>query len=435
MGVRIMDKNFSLAFGEEQVTFTVPEEQLLDIVEGKEISPIIDVPEAIHQALTEPIGSPGLSTVVKSGDHVVIVVSDITRQWIRYDLILPTLIAELNTAGIVDRDITLIVALGAHRPHTDQENAEIYGKEIVDRIAIKQSYALNDEDFVPVGKTARGVNVRLNREVVEADKVILTGGIIYHSMAGFGGGRKSVLPGIAAYDTIQGNHRFCLNKIEGQGLNPYCYAGSLEHNEMHQDMLEMAEMLQPDFLLNAVYTPKGEFCRFVAGHWYDAWLTGCKTVEELYGIPISGKADIVVTSSGGFPKDINFYQASKAIENAYEAVKDEGVLITLMECREIGDPPDFSQWFDYSSPIECEAELRKAFTVPGFVALKMRIIAKTMKVIVVTLPENRKFIEKMGMIAAENMAEAFTLANKIVDKKLPSVTVIPHGGIVFPIIK
>lgn len=427
-------KQIKLAFGERQLSVNLPDRQAIDIVEGHPVPGVRDIQEAVREALHKPVGTPPLHSIVSAADKVAIVVSDITRQWVRYDLFLPVLCNELNAAGVPDSRIELIVALGAHRRHTTEENRKNYGEEVVNRIAIIQSYALDEQDFVKVGTTSRGVDVTINRHVVQADKVILTGGICYHSMAGYGGGRKAILPGVSGYESIQGNHRFCLSEKEGGGLNPHCAAGSLEENDMHLDMMEMARMVEPDFLLNAVCNPEGDIAAFYGGHWHEAWLEGCKRVREIYGVPVRAAADLVIVSSGGFPKDINLYQASKAIENASGAVKPGGVMIAVMECRDIADPPDFSQWFDYLSLTEREMALRKAFTVPGFVALKMGYIARRMPVIVVTLPGNAAFFAKAGMRAVTTMEEALDAAKGRLASQDYRVMVIPHGGTTLPLV-
>jgi len=428
-------KEISLAYGDSQVTIALPEDSILNMVEGKQVVAIADIPRAVRTALRSPIGSPPLSGVMKPGDKVVIVVSDMTRMWIRYDLFLPTLLGELNDAGITDGNITLVVALGAHRCHTVAENDLTYGADIRQRIKIVQSSALEKGDFVSLGKTSRGVAIEINRVVAAADKVILTGGITYHSMAGFSGGRKALLPGVSSYNSIQSNHHLCLHREAGKGLNPNCTSGSLQENEMHQDMVEIAQAINPAFLLNAVYTPEGDFACFVAGHWQEAWLAGCQTVRELYGAPVSGQADMVITSAGGYPKDVNFYQASKAIENAAMAVRVGGVLIALMECRDIEDPPDFSHWFTHQSLYEREKALRENFTVPGFVALKLGLLAQDFSVIILSLPRNRDFLEQAGMIVATDMEEALELGRKILGSPTPPTTVLLHGGSTLPILR
>ena len=197
-----MVKEFSLGFGSGEMKISLPKEQIINIVEGKPVEAITDVVAALKEAMNNPIGTDPLKTIVNKGDKVAIIASDVTRMYIQYELFLPTLLNELNVGGVPDSDITLVVALGAHRHHTHEENIAVYGQEVVDRIAIVQSYAPTKEDFVCVGTTSRGVDVYFNKHVVDADKVILTGGIVYHLMAGFGGGRKAVLPGISGYTSI-----------------------------------------------------------------------------------------------------------------------------------------------------------------------------------------------------------------------------------------
>jgi len=254
-------------------------------------------------------------------------------------------------------------------------------------------------------------------------------------MAGFGGGRKAVMPGISGYATIQGNHSFCLHDVVGQGVSPHCISGKLEGNNMHEDMTEMAELLKPAFLLNVVFNAEGKFSRFVAGHWYTAWLEGTRTVERIFGVPITAKADLVIASAGGFPKDINLYQGSKTIDNAFMATKEDGVIILLLECRDIMEPPDFSSWFNYESLYDREVALREGFTVPGFIAVKCGLMAKQIPHIVVTLPENKAFIEKAGMIAVTTMEEAMAIAEEKLGRKDYTITVMAHAANTVPILQ
>lgn len=369
-------KQISLAFGLQALTLCLPQESLLAYIEGRETTPVTDVARVVREVLNHPVASPPLRAVVQPGDKIVVIAADITRQWVRHDLFLPALLDELNSAGVADSNITLVTALGAHRRHTRDDNILTYGQEVVGRINIVQSRAVEKADFAYCGCTRRGTPVYINRHVLQAGKVILTGGITYHSMAGFGGGRKAILPGVAGYETIQANHRLCLSPEQGSGPHPECRQGNLATNEMHLDMVEAAAMVKPDFLLNAVFTAAGGFAGFVAGHWHEAWLSGCRQAAAIAGVPVAEPADVVIASAGGYPKDINFYQASKAIENACLAVRPGGILIVVMECREISEPPDFSQWFDYPTLYDREAALREGFTVPGFVALKLGFICQ-----------------------------------------------------------
>ncbi|MCM0757967.1 nickel-dependent lactate racemase [Sporomusa sphaeroides DSM 2875] len=430
-----MFTEFHLGYGSEEIKLSLPQQQILHVIEGKHVEAVADIPAAVKAALANPIGTPPLNQIVKTGDKVCLIASDITRAWVRHDLFLPPLLDELNAAGVPDSDITLVVALGAHRHHTAEENITTYGQEVVERITIEQSHAPAAEDFVKIGTTSRGVDSYIYKTVAQADKVILTGGIVYHLMAGFGGGRKSIMPGISGYSSIQGNHSFCLHDTVGQGISPQCISGKLSGNNMHEDMTEMAAMVGPAFLLNAVLTPEGKFAGFVAGHWHDAWLEGCRTVEDIFGVPITAKADLVIGSAGGFPKDINLYQGSKTIDNAYMAVKEGGVIILLLECRDIKEPPDFSGWFDFVSLQDRELQLRKGFTVPGFIALKCGLIAKQVSLILVTLPQNKDFIAKAGIIPAASLEEAMAIAEQKLGGKDYTITVMPHAANTVPVLK
>lgn len=424
---------FQLGFGSNKLEIALPDKQIINVVEGKPVEPIKDPRLALHEVIYHPVGSSPFSEIFKPGDKVAIVVSDLTRVWLHYNKWLPPLLDELNQLGVPDSDITVVVALGAHRRHTSSEHVRTYGTETVNRVEIVQSYAPIRDDFTYVGRTSRGVEVALNKYVLATDKVILTGGIVYHDMAGFGGGPKAILPGISGYETIQQNHRHCLHAISGRGLNPNCTRGKLTGNPMHEDLAEIAEMLNPAFLINVVMTPDGELAQFFAGHWRKAWKAGCEKVTEVYGVPITAKADLVIASSGGYPRDINMYQGSKTVANAFSACKDDGVLILFMECREISEPPDFSQWFEYDTTYALEMKLRQEFTVPGFTALKIRTRAAMIPHIVVTLPQNKKRIEKMGMRSVSTAEEALELAERLLGRKEFTISVMSQAANTVPL--
>lgn len=429
------DKMIEFGFGSQTVKFALPAEKIINEIEGQPAQAITDVPAALRQALSNPIDSPPLKKLVAKGDKVAIIGSDITRGWIKYEQFLPTLLDELNSAGVPDSDIFIVVGLGGHRGHTPQEDEAVYGEEVCRRVKIYQHDAFDEKKLTYMGKTTRGVNFYLNKQVAEADKVILTGGIVYHLMAGFGGGRKSIMPGVSAYTSIQENHLLCMHREVGKGMSLEIGSGLKEGNPMYEDMLEIAAMAKPTFLVNSVYTPEGKFARFVAGHWKTAWEEGCREVERIYGIPIQQKADLVVASSGGFPKDINLYQGSKTIDNAYMAVKPNGVIICFMECRDIAEPPEFSDWFKHPTLLDFEKAVRKNFTIPGFVAFKCAVIARQHPLIVVTKPENVDFVKKTGMIPATSAEEALAIARQKLGREDYTITVMGHAANTVPLYK
>lgn len=422
-----------IPFGESTLRVALPGEHVINEVRGQKKAPIVDVAAAVRQALRQPVDSPSLRELVRPGEKITIIVSDITRRWVRFDLFLPVLLDELNCYGVADENIRLVVALGAHRPQTEEENELVFGLEVVRRVAVYQSQAQKEDDFVCLGTTSRGTPVSIHKLVANADKVIITGGIVYHIMAGFGGGRKAIMPGVSAYRSIQANHRLCLHPDAGGGIHPEAYAGSVEDNAMNLDQLEIGELVKPSFLLNAVFTPEGKFARFVAGHWLKAWEEGCREVVKSFGVPIREKTDLVVASAGGYPKDINLYQATKTIANAFQAVKEKGVIIFFLECRDIEEPPEFSDWFQYDIA-QRERLLRKAFTVPGFSALKIGVIAEEVSLIVVSLPQNKSFFEKAGFLVAETPAEALAKAEQLLGRDDYSISIMAHAADTLPLL-
>jgi nickel-dependent lactate racemase len=428
-------KTINFGFGDKSIPVTLPAEKIMYEIEGKPAQGITNIPEAVKEALRNPIGSPPLKEVVCPGDTVVIIVSDITRGWIQSNVFLPILLNELNAAGIPDKDISIVIALGTHRPHTEQENVVVCGEEVCHRVAFYAHDCLDQSQLTYLGTTKRGTPAYINKHVAAADKVILTGGIVFHLMGGFGGGRKSVMPGVSGDVTIQTNHSLGLHAQVGHGANPECMSGKLVGNPVHEDMADVAELLNPAFLLNAVYTPEGEFAQFFAGHWYKAWEAGCKKVAEIYGIPIEKQADLVIASAGGFPKDINLYQGSKTIDNAFLAVKPGGVIIAFMECRDIAEPAEFSDWFRYKDLLEFEKAVRAHFTIPGFIAFKLADIAQKNTLIVVTKPENAEFIRNTGMIPAFSAEEALTIAKAKLRRENYTITCMTHGANTAPLLK
>ena len=429
------EKIFKFGFGSGTVELALTESQVIHEIDGRPAKAIEDLPKAVQEALRNPIGTPPLKEIVRPGETVAIVVSDITRAWVKANHFLPTLLDELNAAGIPDSDIFIMVALGAHRPHTEEENITVCGAAVCHRIRIYQHNARDKNGLVYCGRSTRGVETWINKKVKEADRIILTGGIVYHLMAGFGAGRKAVMPGISGYDTIQANHRFCLHPEIGGGINPHCMSGRTDGNEMHEDQMEIAGFVSPDFLLNVVFTPEGKFAGIFAGHWQKAWEEGCKFMEQLYGIPIDSRADLVIASAGGFPKDINLYQGAKTLDNAYMATKPGGVAICFMECRDIYEPAEFSNWFKYPDTLTFENALREAFTVPGFIAFKCLSIASSISMIVVTRPENADFIRKTGMIPAASAAEAMKIAREKIGRSDFTISVMTHAANTVPLLK
>ena len=327
-------------------------------------------------------------------------------------------------------------AAGLYKDAVDTLDAAVTlcGETVCHRVRVLNHDAWDEANMVYLGKTSRGTEVSVNRLVAEADRVILTGGIIYHYMVGYGGGRKSILPGCSSIKTIRQNHLWALAPGGASGSNPNAFSGRTEGNECHEDMMEIAAFVKPDFILNVVPTPKGDFAGIFAGNWISAWQKGTKLVDEIYGVAIPEKGDIVITTAGGFPKDINLYQTGKTMDNAYYAVKRGGVVILLSECPDIYEPPEFSDWFKYGSRQEMEAALRKNFGIPGWVVLKEMECGDIATFVMVTLPQNAELVKKANMIPVSTIEEALAIAKERCASDAPRYIVMPQGANTVPLL-
>lgn len=422
-----------LAYGHEMLSFSLPATVNVQEIEAKASQPILDIEQAILQALARPLGTAPLSEVVTLGDKVVIVVSDITRLWVRTDVLLPVLLDVLNEAGIPDQDISIVTATGDHRLQTLEEHTAICGAKVLARVPMFD-HECRAEDLVDMGKSSQGTPILVNRRVWEADKVILTGGIAYHLLAGFGGGRKSIAPGVCGYEMIQQNHALALLGGGPSGLNPNIQSGKMEGNPVAEDMLEIARLVGVDFILNVVVNEKKEFVYLAAGELHQAHLAGCRVTEEIFGIEIDQRADLVIASSGGYPKDTQLYQTIKTLDNATYAVAEGGVIILVSECSEgMGSLP-FQEFFNHGEVEDMNAKLHANFTMPGFISLRTASICrKTPVILISSLPED--LVKQVKMIPAHNPVEALQLASQILGRQPDSVYIMPHGGSTFPIVR
>jgi len=365
----------------------------------------------------------------RPGERVVIVTSDITR-YTGSEIYLPLLVDRLNRQGIPDRDIEILIALGIHRKQTSHEHERIVGP-LFGRIRVTDHDCDNPAELAYVGRTSNGIEVSVNRRAVEADRLILTGVIGFHYFAGFGGGRKSLLPGIASRQACMASHFSVLNPRPGSGKNPLAVTGNLEGNPVHQAMVEACAMAEPAFILNTVLTPDKRIMAAFCGDWREAHAAGCRFYAERFSFPLTERADLVVVSCGGFPKDINLIQAHKSMEYASQALKERGVMILLAECRDGFGNATFFNWFRHTRLDAFEAALRERYEINGQTAYSMLMKAQRFRIILVSrFPEHE--VEAMGMLPARSLAEAFSTAEGLLPPAWRAL-VMPEGGSVLPV--
>ena len=406
---------YKIPYGKGEQVVSLPEEHVSQVL----LPPVIDKPQTVaklmEEALAHPIGTPTLDQMVKPGEKVVLLVSDITRAWARFDLFLPILVARLNQIGVPDADISIIIATGKHRLNSAAEKEEIIGSELFHRIKVYDHNPAT-EACVYLGTTKRGTPVWINKQVAAADKVILTGGLSPHIYAGFGGGRKSVLPGIAGAESINHNHNLALTDEIGGGVNP------------DTSIMRM---------VNAIMDAEGNFFKIMAGHWYEAWLQGTKEVMKLQGVPLKEKSDVVIVSGGGYPRDISLYQGMKCYAPGAAALKEGGILIAVLRCQDMTEPPAFFESFRYTDLKQMELDVRADFTVPFYVAFYMCCLARHFTIILVTEPENFANARKTGATPAATLQDAWKLAEaklKEQGKTDYTINIMPYGGDTLPVL-
>jgi len=415
-------EEFSFRYGSGTRRLSVPSQYRCETLLPCSIPALNDPVSAIRAALAQPIGAAPLRNTFGAGERVAILVNDITRL-VHSDVFLPVLVDELNACGIPDRDIFVVFALGLHRTQSAEERCHIVGEEIARRIALYDHDCRTRENLVLLGRSSRGNEVWINRRVYEADRVVLTGEIIYHQIAGYSGGRKSLVPGVAGADTINFNHRLI--------LDPNCRPGLLDGNPAHEDLLEACRLFEPDFLLNVVPSPSGEWVRVVAGHYDLAHRAGCETVDQLCRAPISEAYDMVLASAGGFPLDIDLRQAHKGMENAARALRPGGVLIYFAECVEGTGSRLIDEWAQkYSNAQEMERELRSHFVVGAHKAYWLARLGDRVKVLLVSnLPENLVCKCHLHPVSDPNNALADELGRLRAGAR---IAYIPYAGITLP---
>jgi len=412
-----------LPYGKTEVCVRVPTQNFLGLIEPKEKPGVLDARAEIERALKEPVGSKKLSEIVKPEHKVAIVVDDATRPAPSH-LMIPPILDELNMAGVKNENITIIFGCGTHKAVKNEEAVRLLDEAVLNRVKAI-SHDCKAEDLVYVGTTQKhGTKVYLNRIFAEADVKILTGDVCFHYYAGYGGGRKSVLPAVSGEETIKHNHAML--------LHPNAKTGVLEGNPIHEDMVEAAKLAKVDFILNVVTNSKGEVVKAFAGDLEQAFYEGVKVVDEMYRIPVDRKADIVVVSPGGYPADINLFQAYKGVDSALEVVKRGGVIVLLAECSQGHGNQVFYDWMVKFSDIKAvEREIKRNFVLGGHKAYYLLKALQNHQIILVSLMPDYYGTNIFKLKTARAVNDALNEAFSIVGKNA-KVWAMPYGNFTLP---
>jgi nickel-dependent lactate racemase len=420
-----MDK-IQLGYGDTHIGMGFDGAKSVRVLKGGNIQASEDDKTAFLRAVNaECIASKPLSALIAPGDQVTIVISDITRFWMRQDRVCAQLVPYLHDAlGVAYDNIVILVALGTHRAQTGEELKTLVSAEVYEKVKVVNHDCLAP-DLKYMGTTSRGTDVHVNPLAV-GRKVIVISGTIHHLMAGYGGGRKSILPGICGKTSINQNHIHSLSPTQPRS-NPLIGMGLLEDNPLNLDMNEAAELVAPAFGINVIKDSQTGNYRLICGDFAKAWEESCRVAQEMMGVPIDKKADIVVVSCGGYPKDINLYQGVKSLVNAAEAVRDGGQIIFLAECREGGGTPDYFGWIDSLRNGTLDPDLRRDFTIAGYIFYaSCEVMAKAEVLMLTEIPPAT--LDGMGARVFSDMESLL----REVDFAGKDVYVMPYGGYTVP---
>lgn len=378
--------------------------------------------EEVKRAIENPINSKRLRDIVKPGEKVVIITSDITRP-MPSKLVLPIVLEELYWAGVSDKDITIVFALGSHRFHTEEEKKYLVGEEIYNKISCIDS---DSKDYIHLGYTKNGTPVDIFRPVVEADRRICLGNIEYHYFAGYSGGAKAIMPGVSTRQAIQANHS---RMVEDEAR-----AGNITTNPVRIDIDAVENFVPIDFIVNVVLNEKKEIIKAVAGHYIDAHREGCRFLDTFYKINIKEKADIVIASAGGYPKDLNLYQAQKALDNAKNAVRKGGIIILVASCKEGLGEKVFEEWIlEAKEPGKLIERIKKNFRLGGHKAAAIAMVLQNAKIYLVSDLEH-DFVKSIFMEPFSDVQSALDRAYEELGSD-SKVLLMPVGGSALPVLE
>ena len=400
-------------------TVEVPEKNLLAVLMANPVAHERRGEDAVRYALANPIGAPLLRDMVEKGRKIAIVTSDISRPLPSYD-VLPAVLDELYAGGAAAEDITVVLALGSHRKHTQEEIKKLVGERCYSEVKCVDS---DVNDCVHMGVTKAGTPVDITRTVAEADMRICLGNIEFHYFAGYSGGAKAIMPGVSTPAAIQQNHRMM--------VSPDACAGKLEGNPVRADIEEAGAICGIDYIVNAVLDEHKHIVYAVAGDVTQAHRVGCAYLDEMYRKKLPQRADIVLVSQGGAPKDANLYQVQKALDNAKHAVRDGGTVILMGACPEGLGSKTFERWLTTApSAHSMVEEIGRNFELGGHKAAAIGMVLDRAQVDLISEMDD-DFVRSIFLNPQPSAQAAFDEAMEKYGSNA-SVIAMPYGGATLP---
>lgn len=423
-----MDKKYTtvgIPVGESVIEVSIP--NVMGVIGPAHIPGVKDKRAEIRRAIQSPIESPRLKDIAKGKKDAAIIVNDITRPY-PGGLLVEEIARELAEVGFKDEQIFLVVAYGNHRPNTDSELRSMFGDSVVERFRIVHHNATDETRLVTLGRTTGGVEVQINKEFAKAAVKVTTGCITPHQLAGYSGGRKSVIPGIAGINSLKNHHSFPIRPKASS-------MGWLKGNPFHEESLAGAYIAGVDFIVNTVDNPERELVTCVAGELNAAHLKGVEACAKIWTVPVSGKADVVLVSPGGYPRDFDLHQAQKAIGCAEMLCKEGGQIILVAEARD-GAGKFGRVLVDAKDPQEIIDRFVQFGYSPDNIS-KAYMWARAVqhfKISVACSKISKDELESMFVEGFDTLEEATSMALKRYGEKA-TFLVIPHASDVTPLIR
>jgi nickel-dependent lactate racemase len=413
------------AFGKQGIQLSMPDGPRYEVVESRTAAALEDVASALDASLDHPIAGPSLLALASGKKTAAISVCDITRpapNWVT----LPPLLRRLHQAGIPVEGVTILIATGLHRGATAEEIRSIMGPEIAAKYRVVNHDARAEEEHRWLGSTKRGTPVYIDERFMAADLHISLGFIEQHLMLGFSGGRKLIAPGVAGQQTIKAIHSPKFMR------EPMATEGSILENPLHAELLEMAQMAGHHFMLDVTLTQDRQISGVFAGSPVEAHAAGMEFLQRTSLEKLSGLADVVITSSAGYPLDLTFYQTIKGVTAAQHIVRPGGRILLLGECEEGVGSPDFAHklaaFTGYEEYLE---EIREAEVVVDQWQLeKLALTGLQNELFFYTPGVTREQLGALGARSFSNVEDALTA----VLSDLPEgarVALLPEGPYVY----
>ncbi|GAB6158852.1 nickel-dependent lactate racemase [Desulfotomaculum varum] len=409
-------------YGDQTVTIKIKDHNLAGIVQTS-LPAALNQPAEVKNALAHPIGSSKLRHLVlkKRPASIAILVADVSRP-IPYRIILEPVLQEILTAGIKKEQVNFIIATGAHRPNSASEIKKLFGP-----LAEQYMFLNHDCDryLVNLGRLPGGAELFINKRVIEAAMVIIVGCIMPHNLAGFSGGPKLILPGVAGRKTIEQNH----GMLTCQGVGP----GQITGNPVSRQILDAAQRVGVDFAVNVIINEKNEIIKCLAGDLTASWLAGCSCCHNLYRQNLPAPQQVVVAGAGGYPRDINLYQAVKALINGAGLAVAGGTVVLLARCQEGIGEPVFQQWLEQArSPQDIINKFHEqGFVLGGHKAyLLSKIMQKKEIILISDLAGSQNPVPLL-----KNAIDWQSAERMLIRKYGPAyrALAVPFAGLVFPL--